>query len=97
LSQPNLALVEINGADPVNVTSIVGETDVIVIDWGYIDPSGSCSTEDALIEIAKLKIKLYPWQEQITQVWSDLLQRETDWLDGAASDANLTYSFGRNE
>jgi hypothetical protein len=97
LSQPNLALVEINGADPVNVTSIVGETDVIVIDWEDIGTSSSLSTEDALIEIAKLKVQLYPWQEQITQVWADLLQCENDWLDGAASDANLTYAYGRDK
>lgn len=97
MTQPNLALVEIDGADPLNVTNLVGLTDVIVVDWGLIDPSGSNSTEEAMAEIARLKIQLYPWQEQITKVWSDLLQRETDWLDGAASDANLTYTYGRDK
>lgn len=97
MTQPNLALVEIDGADPLNVTNLVGLTDVIVVDWGEIDPSGSTSTEDALVAIAKLKLQLYPWQEQITQVWADLLQRENDWLEGAASDANLTYAYGRKE
>lgn len=97
MTQPNLVLVEIDGADPLNVSNLVGLTDVIVVDWGTIDPSGSASTEDALTEIAKLKIQLYPWQEQITKVWEDLLKLETDWLDGAASDASLTYRYGRRD
>lgn len=96
MTQPNLVLVQI-GQDPVETTNIVGLTDTIVIDWALIQTSSSLSAEEALVEIAKLKIQLYPWQEQITEVWADLLECETDWLDMAASDANLTYRYGRSE
>jgi hypothetical protein len=97
MSQPNLILITVSDNVVQETIDLIGLTDVIVIDWDAIDPSSSLSTEEALIEIAKLKIKLYPWQEQITQTWSDLLQCETDWLDGAASDANLTYAYGRDK
>ena len=97
MSQPNLVLVQIGGADPVDVTNIVGTTDVVVLDWNMVDTSSSVSTEEALIAIARLKIQLFPWQEQITRVWADLIQFENDWLEMAASDANLTYTYGRDK
>jgi hypothetical protein len=94
MSSPNLVVVEIDGAEPVNVTSIVGLTEAIVVDWGSIDPSSSASTDEAMVAIAKLKVQLFPWREQLGRVWTDLLERENDWLEGAASDANLTYNWG---
>jgi hypothetical protein len=97
MSQTNLVLITIGDNVVQDTYELVGQTGVIVIDWDAIDSSSSLSTEEALTEIAKLKIKLYPWQEQITEIWRDLLQIETDWLDGAAHDANLTYAYGRDK
>src|SRR5512139_656730 len=96
MTQPNLVLVEIDGADPVNVTSLVGLTDTILIDWGSIRSSSSLSTEEALQQIATYKMQVFPWKDQVPAVWKDLLELEEEWLDAAASDDHLTYTYGRD-
>jgi hypothetical protein len=87
----NLVLVTVDGGIAQEPINLVGETDVVTIDWDLLDMSSSSSQDRVMAEIADIKIKLYPWREIVPREWALLLQTEQDWLEGAEGDAHLTY------
>jgi hypothetical protein len=91
----NAVLVTVEGGTVQHTVDLAGTTDVIVIDWDAIDQRSNASPVEALAAIAETKVRLYPWRELIHEAWLLLLETEQGWLEGAESDARLTYDNER--